>query len=60
MPAEMYNIPDGNSSTKGNELGIFEGINDVYAQEDLDLFFKTVAKDSYVVPPSPLDSMNVA
>lgn len=39
----MYLIPEGNSSTKGNELGIFEGLADVYAQEDLDLFFSTLA-----------------
>jgi hypothetical protein len=40
--AAMYNISQGNSATKGNELGIFEGIGDVYAQEDLDLFFSTL------------------
>lgn len=40
---EMYRIPPGNSSTKGNEMGIFEGIGDVYAQEDFDLFFSTLA-----------------
>jgi tripeptidyl-peptidase-1 len=39
----MYNIPEGTTSTKGNELGIFEDIGDVYAQEDLDLFFTTLA-----------------
>lgn len=39
---EMYNISEGHSATKGNELGIFEGIGDVYAQEDLDLFFSTL------------------
>jgi tripeptidyl-peptidase-1 len=38
----MYNISQGTSATKGNELGIFEGIGDVYAQEDLDLFFSTL------------------
>lgn len=38
---EMYNITQGYSSTKGNELGIFEGVGDVYSQEDLDLFFST-------------------
>lgn len=38
----MYNISEGHSATKGNELGIFEGIGDVYAQEDLDLFFSTL------------------
>lgn len=40
----MYNITDGTKSTKGNELGIFEGIGDVYAQEDLDLFFTSFAR----------------
>ncbi|KAJ5994597.1 hypothetical protein N7451_010321 [Penicillium sp. IBT 35674x] len=40
---EMYNITAGTSATKGNELGIFEGVGDVYAQEDLDLFFATLA-----------------
>ena len=38
----MYNISEGHSATEGNELGIFEGIGDVYAQEDLDLFFSTL------------------
>lgn len=37
----MYNITQGHSATKGNELGIFEGVGDVYSQEDLDLFFST-------------------
>jgi tripeptidyl-peptidase-1 len=39
---EMYNISEGTSATKGNELGIFEGTGDVYAQTDLDLFFSTL------------------
>jgi tripeptidyl-peptidase-1 len=43
-PVEMYNITEGTSATKGNELGIFEGLGDVYAQEDLDLFFTTLAR----------------
>ncbi|KAJ5522710.1 hypothetical protein N7513_013283 [Penicillium frequentans] len=42
---EMYNITAGTTATKGNELGIFEGVGDVYAQEDLDLFFATLASD---------------
>lgn len=37
----MYNIPAGNTSTKGNEMGIFEDIGDVYSQQDLDEFFTT-------------------
>lgn len=40
----MYNITEGKKSTKGNELGIFESIGDVYSQEDLDLFFKAFAR----------------
>lgn len=39
----MYNITAGTTATKGNELGIFEGVGDVYAQEDLNLFFTTLA-----------------
>ncbi|KAJ5569507.1 uncharacterized protein N7459_008937 [Penicillium hispanicum] len=41
----MYNISEGSSATKGNELGIFEGIGDVYSQEDLDEFFMTLASN---------------
>lgn len=40
----MYNITAGTTATKGNELGIFEGVGDVYAQEDLNLFFATLAR----------------
>ncbi|KAE8419834.1 peptidase S8/S53 domain-containing protein [Aspergillus pseudocaelatus] len=39
----MYNVTDGDKATKGNELGIFEDLGDVYSQDDLDLFFSTVA-----------------
>ncbi|KAJ6105126.1 hypothetical protein N7523_010200 [Penicillium sp. IBT 18751x] len=42
---DMYNITEGTSANQGNELGIFEGIGDVYAQEDLNLFFTTLASD---------------
>lgn len=38
----MYNITKGDKATKGNELGIFESLGDVYTQEDLDLFFSTI------------------
>ena len=38
----IYNITDGTLSDKSNSLGIFE-FGDVYAQEDLDAFFKTYA-----------------
>lgn len=39
----MYNITEGTSATAGNELGIFQ-TGDVYSQEDLDLFFSTLAR----------------
>ncbi|KAJ5223919.1 hypothetical protein N7468_008461 [Penicillium chermesinum] len=42
---EMYNITKGTSSTKGNELGIFEDTGDVYSQTDLDLFFGSLASE---------------
>ncbi|KAJ5336035.1 hypothetical protein MYU51_020039 [Penicillium brevicompactum] len=42
---EMYNIPKGHSATKGNELGIFETLGDVYSQESLDLFFSHFASE---------------
>jgi tripeptidyl-peptidase-1 len=35
----MYNFTKATSAVKGNELGIFEDLGDVYAQEDLSLFF---------------------
>lgn len=35
----MYNISEGTTATKGNELGIFEDLGDYYSQTDLDLFF---------------------
>ena len=38
----MYNITKGDKATKGNELGVFESLGDVYTQEDLDLFFSTI------------------
>jgi hypothetical protein len=44
IKTEMYNITSGTTATKGNELGIFEGVGDVYAQEDLNLFFSTLAR----------------
>ncbi|KAL1966156.1 hypothetical protein VTN77DRAFT_4708 [Rasamsonia byssochlamydoides] len=39
----MYNITDGDKATPGNELGIFEDLGDYYSQEDLDLFFASLA-----------------
>jgi tripeptidyl-peptidase-1 len=53
----MYNITAGHSATKGNELGIFEGIGDVYAQEDLDLLFSTFFSYGSWCPPR-MDQLN--
>ena len=39
----LYNITKPTKAAAGNELGIFESIADVYAQEDLDLFFESLA-----------------
>ncbi|KAG6001526.1 hypothetical protein E4U21_004117 [Claviceps maximensis] len=36
----IYNIPEGTSSIANNSLGIFESLGDVYAQEDLDMFYR--------------------
>lgn len=46
---EMYNITDGTTSTKGNELGIFESIGDIYSQTDLNLFFTTLARYGFPI-----------
>ena len=57
VATELYNIPKGHSATPGNELGIFEALGDVYAQEDLDLFFKNFAPYAPSLPsPSLADS----
>ena len=45
---EMYNFTEGTTAHKGNEMGIFEDLGDVYAQEDLDAFFAAVYP--YVLP----------
>ncbi len=39
----QYQIPNGTKSAKGNELGIFQGLNQHYSQEDLDTYFKYIA-----------------
>ncbi|KAL5409394.1 hypothetical protein PMIN03_005953 [Paraphaeosphaeria minitans] len=41
--AALYNIPKSTKATPGNELGIFEDLNDVFSQEDLDAFFTLFA-----------------
>ena len=41
----LYNITAPTKAAKGNELGIFEDLGDVYSQSDLDSFFKNLAKN---------------
>ncbi|KAL9614182.1 MAG: hypothetical protein Q9167_001334 [Letrouitia subvulpina] len=41
--SSLYNITKPTKAAKGNELGIFEDLGDMYAQEDLNLFFRTLA-----------------
>ncbi|KAF7712670.1 Tripeptidyl-peptidase sed1 [Penicillium ucsense] len=55
---QMYNIPKGHSATPGNELAIFEDLGDVYAQEDLNLFFSTFAPEIPVGTHPKLDSVD--
>ncbi|KAK3347336.1 peptidase S8/S53 domain-containing protein [Neurospora tetraspora] len=38
----QYGIPEGTTATPGNELGIFEGLNDHYVKEDLDAYFSSI------------------
>ncbi|CAK7211597.1 hypothetical protein SCUCBS95973_001169 [Sporothrix curviconia] len=40
---QQYSIPNGTTATKGNELGIFESLNQHYSKSDLDDFFKVVS-----------------
>ena len=41
----LYNITAPTKAAKGNELGIFEDLGDVYSQTDLDDFFGALAKN---------------
>lgn len=41
----LYNITAPTKAAKGNELGIFEDLGDVYSQSDLNSFFKNLAKN---------------
>lgn len=41
--ARLYNITQGHKAHPGNQLGIFEDLGDVYSQEDLNLFFESLA-----------------
>lgn len=38
----MYNITEGTTAAKGNELGVYEDLGDIYSQTDLDLFFTSI------------------
>ncbi|KAK4234765.1 peptidase S8/S53 domain-containing protein [Achaetomium macrosporum] len=39
----QYHIPNGTKATQGNELGIFQGLNQHYSPEDLDTYWKYIA-----------------
>ncbi|KAM7215665.1 alkaline serine protease [Rhypophila decipiens] len=39
---EQYRIPEGSRASPGNELGIFESLNDHYSKQDLDEYFSNV------------------
>lgn len=39
---EVYKIPNNTLAAEGNELGIFESLNDHYSKFDLDVFFSTL------------------
>ncbi|RAK86276.1 alkaline serine protease AorO [Aspergillus costaricaensis CBS 115574] len=56
----MYNITKGTTSTKGNELGIFEDLGDIYSQEDLNLFFSNFASEIPQGTHPTLDSIDGA
>ncbi|KAH7627767.1 peptidase S8/S53 domain-containing protein [Sordaria sp. MPI-SDFR-AT-0083] len=38
----QYGLPEGTTATPGNELGIFEGLNDHYVKEDLGAYFSNM------------------
>ncbi|CAK7204234.1 hypothetical protein SEUCBS139899_006989 [Sporothrix eucalyptigena] len=39
----QYSIPNGTTATKGNELGVFEALNQHYSKSDLDDYFEVVS-----------------
>ncbi len=39
----QYQIPNGTKAIKGNELGIFQSLNQHYSQEDLDTYWRNIA-----------------
>lgn len=38
----QYGLPEGTTATPGNELGIFESLNDHYVKEDMDAYFSNI------------------
>lgn len=40
----QYQIPNNTRASKGNELGIFQSLNQHYSQEDLDNYWKHVTR----------------
>ncbi|KAK0625146.1 alkaline serine protease [Bombardia bombarda] len=38
----QYDVPEGSTATPGNELGVFESLNDHYSKEDLDAYWSNV------------------
>ncbi|KAG6239764.1 hypothetical protein E4U25_000321 [Claviceps purpurea] len=56
----IYKIPDATSAFPNNSLGIFEALDDVYAQEDLDAFYKLTAPNIPAGTGPKLDLINGA
>ena len=36
---DQYRVPKGTTAAEGNELGVFESLNDHYSKDDLDAFW---------------------
>ncbi|KAG5927880.1 hypothetical protein E4U42_001678 [Claviceps africana] len=56
----IYNITEATSHNPSNSLGIFEALDDVYAQEDLDAFYKLTAPNIPAGTGPILDLINGA
>ncbi|QUC20437.1 uncharacterized protein UV8b_04678 [Ustilaginoidea virens] len=56
----MYNIPDGTLSNNTNPMGIFESLEDIYSQEDLDAFYRLFAPNIPKGTGPQLDLINGA
>lgn len=55
--AAQYQIPNGTKAATGNELGIFQGLNQHYSQEDLDTYFKYIAPYACLLFPSSWNTL---